>query len=281
MAIVVVCGLLLLGGLTAIVGWGGLGVEAPALPAADGPRPVLVVIRRYVWTISLLLWTTILAALLVVGPAARLAMRLLAMTAGAEAQGLRTEADEIVGRITSGGTIGIFVFIGLFAGFLSALSFVVLRRWLPRGRWGGLILGVLILVIAGSRIEPLRPDNPDFDLVGPGWLSIVVFSAMVLVTGMAVQAIAGRVSRSLPLPGPRVRELLPHAVLVFFVPGFVLAGGAILAGAVVVALSRTHIMELFQSRWVSIAGYVVVGAAAVVGLPGFVSAIVDIAGRGP
>lgn len=43
-------------------------------------------------------------------------MRLLAATAGDAAQGRRTEAEEIVGRITTGGSIGFIVFTGLFFG---------------------------------------------------------------------------------------------------------------------------------------------------------------------
>jgi hypothetical protein len=46
------------------------------------------------------------------------------------------------------------------------------HRWLPAGWVGGLASGVLLLVVAGTRLEPLRRGNPDFDLVGPGWLSV-------------------------------------------------------------------------------------------------------------
>src|SRR5207245_616258 len=127
-------------------------------------------------TVSLLVWTALITAIIVVGPGARLAMRLLAVTAGAGAQGHKTEADEIVGRISVGGTIGIFIFVGLFAGFVSALTFMVVRRWLPSGRLGGIALGVVLLVVMGSRIEPLRANNSDFDLVGPPRLSITIYS---------------------------------------------------------------------------------------------------------
>jgi hypothetical protein len=281
MAIVVGCALLLLGGLAATVLWGGLDVQIPELPRSDERLPVALVLRRYVWTVSLLVWVTFLSGLFIVGPAARLAMRLLAVTAGAGAQGRRTEADEIVGRISSGGTFGILVFVGVFGALIGTVAFLVLRRWLPRGRSGGLILGALLLVIVGSRVEPLRSGNPDFDLVGPGWLSIVVFSAMALVTGLAVQAFAGRVSRSLPLPGTTARKILPHVVLILLVAGFAPLLVAVAGGLVTLALSRTPVARVFRSRAVSIAGWVAASVAVAIALPGFVSSVVDIAGRGP
>ena len=45
------------------------------------------------------------SGVLIVGAGGRLAMRLLAATAGEGAQGRETEAEEIVGQITTGGTI--------------------------------------------------------------------------------------------------------------------------------------------------------------------------------
>jgi hypothetical protein len=208
-------------------------------------------------------------------------MRLLAATAGPGAQGRKTEADEIVGRISVGGTIGIFIFIGLFAGFVSVLAFIVVRRWLPGGRLAGVALGVVLLVVLGSRIEPLRTNNPDFDLVGPPWVAIAVFSVMALIQGMAVVAIAGRVSRSLPLPGAQVRTWLPHAILVLLVPSGIGPVGVIVVGLVAVALSRTRAREVLRSRRALVAGRVLLAGATLAAAPEFTSAMANIAGRGP
>jgi hypothetical protein len=243
--------------------------------------PISFVVRRYMWTVSLLVWTAALTAVLVVGPGARLAMRLLAVTAGSAAQGRKTEADEIVGRISADGTIGIFLFVGLFAGFVSVLTYLVVRRWLPSGRLRGLALGVLLLVVMGSRIDPLRADNPDFDLVGPGWLSIVVFSVFALVQGMAVVAVAGRVGRWLPMPSGSVRSLVPHIVLILLIPGFIVLLGAIAVGALAVALSQTPARNVLGARWVSLGGRVALAVGVLVALPGFVAAVADIGSRGP
>jgi hypothetical protein len=118
-------------------------------------------------------------------------MRLLALTAGPDAQGRITEADQVVGRITADGTLGFIVFNGIPFGLLAAALYLLLRRWLPAGRLGGLTLGVLLLVVAGTRIEPLRADNPDFTLVGPSWLAVAAFVALGLLHGMVVTALRG------------------------------------------------------------------------------------------
>ncbi len=285
MAVVVVCLALLVVGILAIIRWGSLDWRPPPVPdGADAHRPAIVV-RRYLWMLSILMWTTVITAILIVGPAARLAMRLLAATAGAAAQGKETEAGEIVGRITVGGTIGIFVFVGVFGAVLSVFAFLCLRNWLPRGRLGGLVLGAFLLIVAGSRIEPLRAENVDFDVVGPGWLAIVVFFAMALVQGMAVQAVAVRVSRSLPLPGKRLREIVPHAPLLLLIPGFAIGVFAIIGGVIAVlvtlALSRMRASQILSSKRVLLAGRLIVAVVTVVALPGFVMAVIDIAGRGP
>ena len=281
MPIVAACAVLLACGLAAIGRWGALAVEAPTW---DGPGrpPVSWAVRRYVWTVSLALWTALITAVLIVGPGARLAMRVLAVTAGPGAQGKKTEADEIVGRISSGGTIGIFLFVGLFAGFVSALTFVVVRRWLPGGRLAGVALGGMLLVVFGSRIDPLRANNPDFDLVGPGWLAITLYVALALAQGMAVVAVAGKVSRWLPLPSTGIRTIAPNMIpLILLIPAFFLIPVVVALGAVVVALSRTRALELARARRTLLAGRVVIAGATAAFLPGFVSAAANIAGRGP
>src|SRR4029450_5525351 len=59
------------------------------------------------------------------------------------------------------------------------------------GRAAGLTYGALLLVVAGTRLDPLRPGNPDFDLVGPGWVSVAAFATLVVFHGVLVAALAG------------------------------------------------------------------------------------------
>ena len=118
-------------------------------------------------------------------------MRLLAATSP-EAHGRITEADQVVGRISLSGTLGLFTFFaipfGVAVGLLYAFTFFAL----PRGVLGGATLGAAVLVVFGSTIDPLRSDNPDFDIVGPGWMAVLAFSVLALLTGVMTPPVAGR-----------------------------------------------------------------------------------------
>ena len=280
-AVVLVCSALLLTGVFATLRWGALDVQPPVTSEGVDDRSTGFALRRYVRTLSLLLWTALITGVLIVGPVARLAMRLLAVTAGPAARGAVTEAEEVVGRISVDGTIGLFVFVGLFGAFIASLAYFVVRRWLPRGRLGGLVLGATLLVVAGTRLEPLRSNNEDFDLVGPAWLSIGVYTAMAILTGLAVVAVAGRLSRVLPLPERKVRTLLPHVVLLMLGFVFFLLPVVVLVGLAFALLQQTRFREVFRSKRVEIAGRIALALVVAIALPGFVASIVDIAGRGP
>jgi hypothetical protein len=83
MAVIVVCIVLVLAGLAAVVRWGGLTVE-PAPVAADSAEPpsMGLVLRRYLWYLTLVITSGLLAGILAAGAGGRLVMRLLAITAG-------------------------------------------------------------------------------------------------------------------------------------------------------------------------------------------------------
>jgi hypothetical protein len=286
MWVILVCAALVLAGLAAVVRWGSLPVErppAPPLPAGDPaePPPASLVARRYLWYLALAAASGAAGGILAAGAGGRLVMRLLAVTAGAGAQGRITEAEEIVGRITIDGTIGFVLFTGLFLGLPSAVGYLLLRRWLPAGRAGGLAYGALLLVVAGTRLEPLRRGNPDFDLVGPGWLAVTAFAALVLFHGMLVAALAGRFSRAMPLVAARPGALAVYVPLfLLLLPGWPVAVVLAIVGLVVVLVSRIpSIVATLHSRLVVPVGRVALAVAALVAFPGFASAVVDILGR--
>jgi|Tabmets5t2r1_1033131.scaffolds.fasta_scaffold01841_4 hypothetical protein len=281
----VVCAVLVLAGLVAAVRWGGLTVQPPAQPPpeADGPAgqpPVGLVVRRYLWYLTVAVASGVGAGILAAGAGGRLVMRLLAVTAGADAQGRVTEAGEVVGRISVDGTLGFVVFTGLFFGLATGTLYLLLRRWLPAGRAGGLAYGALLLVVAGTRLDPLRPGNPDFDLVGPGWVSVLAFTVLAVFDGVLVAALAGRISRALPLLGAGPRAIAAHAPLLLLFP----LGSAVLLVAVVgviVALASQvpGVVAAWRDRRSVTVGRVVLAVVAVVALPGFASAVVGILGR--
>ncbi len=282
MILMVAMGILTLLGVIAVVRWTGTDIVPPwdaENSTSDDDLGPWERWRRFVWYLGLVAGTSFASALLVVGPGGRLAMRLLAVTAGDGAQGRLTEADEIVGSITIDGTIAFVLFIGISGGLLSSMGYVLLQRWLPGGRWKGALFGGVLFVVAATRLEPLRVDNPDFDIVGPGRLAIVVFLALGLLQGAFVAAAAGRISRALPVIALRPGALIPYGPLVllilpplalFFVVGSVVS---------LVPTAAKKVMAWGESRQAGWIAQGVVALAVVASLPGFVSAVVDIAGR--
>ena len=278
MPIILICVALLVAGVAAAVRWGGLAFTAPDV---DEELSVGETARRSVWYSALALTGGVMAGITVIGAGGRLAMRLLAVTAVADAQGRITEAQEIVGRITVDGTIGFVLFNGIFGGVITAVLYLVVRRFLPPGRLGGAAFGLGLLVIAGTTIDPLRRENPDFDLVGPGWLAVVVFSAMAIVFGVTLAAVLARLSEWLPLLSAERRVLFRYAgpaaiaALTFFVTAL-----AAVACVVVVAVTRFRpLIDAMRSRRWVIGGRAVLLSAVGVALPQSLSSLVDIATR--
>jgi hypothetical protein len=284
MWVIVGCIVLVVVGLLAIVRWGGLAVQPPPAPPdddtvpADRP-PVSLVVRRYLWYLTLAISAGVGAGILAAGAGGRLAMRLLAVTAGPTAQGRITEADQVVGRISAEGTLGFIVFTGLFFGATSGAAYLLLRRWLPGGRTGGVVFGALLLVLAGTRLEPLRPGNPDFDLVGPGWVSVAAFAALVLFHGMLLAALAGRLSRAVPLLALTPRAIIAHVPLLLLALGSVALVAATVGVAVVAASQVPAVAGVWRDRRLVTAGRVILSLVALAALPSFARAITDILGR--
>jgi hypothetical protein len=289
-AVIGVCVVVVLAGLVAVVRWGGLTVEPPQAPVRarpgdpgdqEGPPAVGLVVGRYLWALNLAVVAGVGAGVMAAGAGGRLVMRLLAVTAGDGAQGRVTEADQVVGRITAGGTVEFVVFTALFLGTASGAAYLLVRRWLPAGRAGGLVYGALLLLVGGTRLEPLREGNVDFDLVGPGWVSVVAFSALVLFHGMLVAALAARVSRSVPLLGRDPRAVAAHAPLLLLTPLALVAGILVVVGALVVLATRVPpVVAAWRARRLVPAGQVALALIALAALPGFVSAVASIIGRG-
>lgn len=287
MILISVLGVVLLVGLVLTLRWSGTRYEVGVALGRPAGRvtawpPVRAVAVGYFRGVAVALVSGFWAGLLVTGPAVRLVMRLLAVTAGDDAQGALTEAEEVVGDIDLGGTLGLIVFGGLFAGLVSGLAYVVVRRWLPTGRWAGVAFGGLHLVLVATRLDPLRPDNPDFDLVGPGWLAVVTFGLAAMVHGMAIVAFANRYSRAF-LPDPdrraaRRRIAVPLVLPALMVLASLVVPLAIVAGLVVVlAASRIGVVvDAVRSRALVVSGRVLLAVLTAVMLPGAVADLRDV-----
>ena len=158
-----------------------------------------------------------------------------------------------------------------------------LASWvLPRGVLGGAVVGAAAIVVFGSRLDPLRGDNPDFDIVGPAWLSITTFTAMAVVSGILTAPIAGRIGAALPPPrlwwlvwmlpvGLFVVVALAEEPLVFTA---VIVGCLVFVAAVRVPRERRAVV--WRRGRLVVQG--ILAATVVVALPGFLSAVSTIAG---
>lgn len=309
-AIVVVCTFLLLAALAMVIAWGGRSVREPLGPVSTADLPVpssvsardvvvdaqVSALRRYLWWANVATVAALASGVLVAWAGGRLAMRILAATSPASAQGRLTEAQANVGFPTIEGSIALLFFGGLPAGFAAAFIYVLLRRWLPAGRWAGPVFGVLLLLVFGASVEPFRADNIDFAIVGPGWLSVAIFSALAVLHGAVVAAVAGALSRRLPLPSRQNwKYYLPLLAAVLFVPaGVVLGFGALVVMVWAQLAAVVQARRLRAGRGVRAvrpqgdarrggaidwAGRGVLGVAAVAALPLFVTAVTSIVSR--
>ena len=272
--IIVMCLALLFLGVALAVRWGRLDFVTPP-PAAYASFAEQA--KRALWFLDIAMIGGVVGGLLAAGAGGRLAMRLLAATAGDRAQGRITEADEVVGKITVGGTIGFIVFGGLFAGLVCAVIYLLLRKWLPNGSVGGLVLGGLLLVTLGSRVEPLRSNNPDFDLVAPAWLAVSIFAALAFLHALVTVAVMARVSRSLPLFAARRSVVLAYLPVLLLLPT-VFVGGVVvvimLAGAAI--STKPAVRRVWSDARLMLGGRILIAVAGLASLPTFATSIADI-----
>ena len=216
MLVIAACAALVALGIALVV-WRGGGQEER--PEISFPRYVAVC-----------LGAGVASGILAAGAGGRLVMRLLGATSP-DVHGLTTEAGETIGEITAGGTAALIVFAGIPAGVLSGALYAVLAPVLPGGRARGVVLGLVLLVLFATRIDPLRADSIDFLLLEPAWLAVLGFSILALFQGMLVAALApppSAVRRPAVLLAGRIAVAL---VLLIALPGFIGATADILSGA--------------------------------------------------
>jgi hypothetical protein len=289
--VVIICSVLTLAGLVLIVAWGGLDLRSPAPAGPSEPLPPAQnseadslrsrarrALARYAWWATVVTVAGAASGVLMAGAGGRIVMRVLALTSPL-ADGRVTEAQATVGRITPEGTLALLLFGALPGAFLSAILFALIHRWLPRGRLGGAVFGVVLVLLFATTLDPLRADNIDFDIVGPGWLSVVLLSALVILHGMLVAAIAGWYSRRLPTNPRRAWPVYsPLLAAVLYIPaGIALAVGAVLAllgAAVAPAIARW-----WASPAATRTGRTVLAILVVLMIPGFAGAVASILSR--
>ena len=138
-----------------------------------------------------------LAGALAGGIGGRLLMRIAAVAAPEGAQGLLTENGNQIGEITLGGTIAIFVFLGILLGAMGAVAYVIAEPWLKwSARWCPVVFALFIMAIGTGTV--IDPDNVDFQLVGSQGLVIAMFLALFLVYGVSLVWLVQILDRRLP-----------------------------------------------------------------------------------
>jgi len=251
----------LIGALILVAAWGGLESEAEPMLLADRYRPAGEVVRRFARSVCIALVAGAIAGVLVGGLGGRLAMRIMAATSGGNAQGAITQADEVVGRITLDGTLGLVTFV----------------RWLPRRAWiGGLLFGLLLLAAFG-RFEPVDPNSRDFVILSPVWLAVVMFTMLLPLFGLALGSLVARLDAAYPELSARPKLLVTYAPLLIFVPFFPLLIPLVLVGVFAVVAQRIRpLARAWRSPAADRAGRLALIVVGLVGLGFFGAGVVEI-----
>ena len=288
MPLIITCAVLLAMGVVVTIIWWRERFVAPLTPftrpsGSDGSNSGSLRhvdgLRLYAWWAAVFMVIGTATGILITGAGGRLTMRLLAMTSP-EATGRLTEASASVGEISLEGTFTLLLFGALPFSFASAALYLLVVPWLPSGALGGVLLGAVMFVTVSPFVDPLRADNIDFLIVGPGWLAIIAFALLSLLQGAALAAIAGRLSRSLHL---MTRRNWPQTVAPLLLSIVLFPIGAVLAlgGLTTFALPRLlpWFLDIRASRTGVVVGRVMLALAVVAALPAFVGAVVSIWGR--
>lgn len=175
------------------------------------------------------------------GVGSRLAMKVVALTAGPGARGMITENGNRIGAFTAD-TIFLLVF-GSFLGIFGGLLYVALRPWLPAsGRRRGLAFGTVLLAACGTAV--IERENFDFHHFGIPVLNIALFGGLFLLFGLVVAPLADRAERAFPAIPPRraprlgtlgAYALLAGSALIGLFPVGMAAGVGLLGGGEVSA----------------------------------------------
>ena len=192
-----------------------------------------------------------LSGLLVGGVLGRLAMRLLAVTSPAWAQGRMTDDQALVGTVSLSGTLGLAL-VTTVAGALAGLVYLWVRRVLPTSRRGRVAaFGVFTGSVGGALFVH---DHPSFDytVLTPTWLAVLLFVALPTAYGVLVSWLVETLDR----PGGWLRRRPAWSVtalgLLAAAPVLPLAAPFVLA-AFVIGLSA-RLRAVWESRTVTVAG---------------------------
>ncbi|GJM37789.1 MAG: hypothetical protein DHS20C19_11560 [Acidimicrobiales bacterium] len=224
--VTVVCSLGVLVSLGVIVT--GRGVETNI--RSDDGDPWRVRARREVSAVCAAIAAGAIGGLLSIGMGSRLMMRVLAATSP-DATGRLTDADEIVGEVSGGGT-GFLLAAGTFIGVVGAVGYLGVRRLLPAR---SLVAGLVGMGIAGGLLARpsalLDPDNRDFAILEPRWLAVILCVVVIAIGPLMIAVLVDRWAPRWPTPGLSLSGLagLAPLALLALIPPLLLALAVIVA----------------------------------------------------
>lgn len=274
--------------VVAIVRWGALPVRPSVTSSGSDPgvvpgpadrqstasrSPRVAALIDAAWSLAAVLSAAIVAGLAVGGILARVIMRVAGGLSPIEAQGRLTEAEEVVGEITLGGTFFLVVFVGLFGAVVALGLYLVSRPWLPAtARGAGGLVGVLVLGIIGPD-DPLDPDNFDFVLLSFDLVTVVLAIGSAVLFGMSFASLAVRFERA-ARGRSKARWLLGLGYLFVLFPPFAASALVYLGGR---ALFPGRLRAIVDRQPVQMIGRVLLTAAALTAASRLVIVAVEIA----
>jgi hypothetical protein len=263
--------------VAAVVAWGGPHLRPEPLVVLGEVPPLGVTLRRLVRSLSIVVVVGGAAGMLTAGLGGRLMMRILAATSDDRVQGFATEADETIGEITFGGSVGLVVFIGFAAGFLGGIGYLAIRRWLPATAWqAGLVMGGLAIGLAPA-IDALDPDSVDFLLLAPDLLSVVLIVALFPLWGMTLASMIERAERGWPEPAWTPLAVTAYLPLLLFIPGAVMLAVVAVIGLAVLGAQRIDVLgRLVRSHGFDVAGRAALAALVLLAVAWAGVGVVDI-----
>ena len=170
----------------------------------------------------------LLVGVIVAGLGGRVVMRIAALVVPS-ATGAFTDNGNRIGNITFGGSLGLIVFVGLLAGIIFAVVWVVISPWLPgKGVVRGLVAVPLAVAIGAFGL--IDRDNRDFAVLGHDPLVVVSLLALVALVAPAMALADEWLDRRLPYAKSR-NSVATSGYLVLTGSGLVLGGLLILQAA--------------------------------------------------
>lgn len=170
-------------------------IGASGLPAVADPAWPAGAILRDVVRGGL---AALIVGIVVAGLGGRLVMRLAAMLVPSAA-GRFTENGFEIGAITTDGTLGLVVFVGLLATMFLAVIWVVVSPWLPASPWVRAAAAAVVAVALGT-VTLVDGDNIDFVILAHDPVVIASLLVLIAATAPAMVVVDRWLDRHMPRP---------------------------------------------------------------------------------